>query len=112
MGCKWIFNKKYRIRFKARLVAKGFTQRQGIDFNEVFSLTVKHSYIRVLLALVSLYDLELEQLDVNVSFLYGDLEERIYMQQPKGVHCARKTRPCVFVEKVFLRVEEVTQAMV
>lgn len=81
MGCKWIFNKKYRIRFKARLVAKGFTQRQGIDFNEVFSLTVKHSYIRVLLALVSLYDLELEQLDVNVSFLYGDLEERIYMQQ-------------------------------
>ncbi|GKV43027.1 hypothetical protein SLEP1_g50368 [Rubroshorea leprosula] len=69
VGCKWVFRRKEGIpgvetpRFKARLVAKGFTQREGIDFHEVFSPVVKHSSIRVLLAMVTLYDLELEQLD-------------------------------------------------
>ncbi|GKV35094.1 hypothetical protein SLEP1_g43407 [Rubroshorea leprosula] len=76
VGCKWIFRRKEGIpgvettRFKARLVAKGFTQREGIDFHEVFSSVVKHSSIRVLLAMVTLYDLELEQLDVKTTFLH------------------------------------------
>ena len=45
VSCKWIFRKKDGIRFKARLVVKGFTQRQGIDFNEIFSPVVKRSSI-------------------------------------------------------------------
>ena len=62
VGCKWIFKKKKGIpsvedaRFKSRLVAKGYSQREGMDFNEVFSLVVRHSSIRVLLAMVALYD--------------------------------------------------------
>ena len=81
VNCKWVFKKKEGIpgveapRFKARLVAKGFTQRQGIDFNDVFSPVMKHSSIRILLAMVALYDLELEQLDVKTAFLNGELEE-------------------------------------
>ena len=71
-------------RYKAHLVAKGFSQREGIDFNEVFSPVVKHSSIRVLLAMVALFDLELEQLDVKTAFLHGELEEQIYMKQPEG----------------------------
>lgn len=55
-----------------------------MDFNEIFSLVVKHSYIRVLLALVALFDLELEQLDVKTAFLHGELEETIYMHQLEG----------------------------
>jgi len=43
---------------------------------------VKHTSIRVVLALVAHLDLELEQLDVKTSFLHGDLEEQIYMEQP------------------------------
>jgi hypothetical protein len=50
-----------------------------MDFNEVFSPVVRHSSIRVLLAMVALYDLELEQLDVKIAFLHGELEETIYM---------------------------------
>lgn len=46
----------------ARLVAKGYTQKEGVDFNEVFSPVVKHSSIRVLLAMVALFDLECEQM--------------------------------------------------
>ena len=88
VGCKWVYRKKEGIpevedaRFKARLVAKGFSQKEGIDYNEIFSPVVKHSSIRVLLALVAQFDLELQQLDVKTAFLHGDLEETIY--KPEG----------------------------
>jgi len=58
IGCKWVFEKKEGfpnkedVRYKARLVAKCFAQREGIDYNEVFSPVVKHSSIRIFLALV------------------------------------------------------------
>ncbi|GJS37168.1 transposable element [Tanacetum coccineum] len=72
------------IRFKARLVAKGYSQKEGIDYNEIFSPVIRHTSIRVLLSLVAHHDLELEQLDVKTAFLHGDLEEEIYMSQPEG----------------------------
>ena len=84
-GCKWLyrkiegFPKVEDARFKARLVAKDFSQKEGIDYNEIFSLVVKHSSIRMLLALVAQFDLELQQLDVKTAFLHGDLKEKIYM---------------------------------
>jgi len=56
------------------------TKRKGIDCIEVFSPVVRHPSIRVLLALVALFDLELEQLDVKTAFLHGELEEEIYMK--------------------------------
>ncbi|KAH9699247.1 hypothetical protein KPL71_024272 [Citrus sinensis] len=77
-------------RYKARLVAKGFAQKEGIDYNEVFSPVVKHTSIRILLALVAEYELELAQLDVKTAFLHGDLEEEIYMIQPCGFKVAGK----------------------
>ncbi|KAG8480145.1 hypothetical protein CXB51_024902 [Gossypium anomalum] len=68
----------------ARLVAKGYTQKEGIGYNKVFSPVLRHSSIRILLALVAQYDFELVQLDVKTAFLHGDLEEEIYMTQPDG----------------------------
>ncbi|GJT02189.1 zinc finger, CCHC-type containing protein [Tanacetum coccineum] len=88
VSCKWLFKIKEGIegvqkpRYKARLVACGFTQITGIDYNEVFSLVVRHTSIRVILALTACKDYELEQLDVNTAFLHGNLEEVIYMRQP------------------------------
>ena len=65
-----------KARYKARLVAKCYSQVL-VDFNDIFSRVVKHSSIRVLLALVAMHDLELEQLDVKTAFLHGELEEDI-----------------------------------
>ncbi|GKD06180.1 gypsy type transposase, partial [Tanacetum coccineum] len=68
ISCKWLFKVKDGIpgveskRYKARYVVRGFDQREGIDFNEVFSHVVHHTSIRVLLSIIALQDLELEQL--------------------------------------------------
>ena len=72
------------MRYKARLVAKGFTQREGIDFIEVYSPVVRHTSIRIILALVAVHSMHLEQIDVKAAFLHGELEEKIIMSQPKG----------------------------
>ncbi|KAH9682404.1 hypothetical protein KPL71_027339 [Citrus sinensis] len=96
IGNKWVYTKKQGSpnqttpRYKARLVAKGFAQKEGIDYNEVFSPVVKHTSIRILLALVAEYELELAQLDVKTAFLHRDLEEEIYMIQPCGFRVAGK----------------------
>ncbi|KAG8501671.1 hypothetical protein CXB51_003833 [Gossypium anomalum] len=88
--CKCVFkNKKGTLgveepKYKARLVAKGYSQIPGVDFIDVFSPVVKHSSIRALLGNVAMHDLELEQLEVKIAFLYRELEEDIYMQQPEG----------------------------
>ncbi|KAH9724032.1 hypothetical protein KPL70_007344 [Citrus sinensis] len=90
VGCKWVFRVKEGLtasepkRYKARLVANGYTQREGVDFKEVFSPVVRHASIRVLLAMTAVHDLELDQLDVKTAFLHGRLQEEILMTQPEG----------------------------
>lgn len=87
--CKWIFKIKSgqgtaEGRFKARLVAKGFTQRKEIDYKETFAPVAKHTSLRVLLAIASSRDLEMIQLDIKTAFLYGTVQEELYMEQPEG----------------------------
>ncbi|GKA12670.1 reverse transcriptase domain-containing protein, partial [Tanacetum coccineum] len=86
---KWVYKIKRNgddqvERYRARLVVKGYAQKEGIDFNEIFSPVVRMTTIRVVLAMCATYDLHLEQLDVKTAFLHGNLEEEIYMLQPKG----------------------------
>ena len=63
---------------------KGFSQKKSIDFEEIFSPMVKISSVRVVPGLAARLNLEVEQLDVKIAFLHGDLEEKIYMEQPHG----------------------------
>jgi hypothetical protein len=73
------------VKYKARLVVKGFNQKQGIDFDEIFSPVVKMSSIRVILGLTASLDLELEQMDVKTVFLHGDLERRNLHGSARGI---------------------------
>ena len=83
IGFKWEYAKKHGslkediVCYKARLMAKRYAQEERIDYNEVFSPVVKHSSIRILLALVAQYELDLDQLDVKTAFLHGDLDAEI-----------------------------------
>jgi hypothetical protein len=89
VGRKWVFKKKMNVagqvkKFKARLVAKGYSQFEGVDFNDIFSPVAKLTSIKVLMSLATTFDLKIEHMDVKTTFLHGDLEEEIYMKQPKG----------------------------
>jgi hypothetical protein len=89
VGCKWVYKLKKGVddkveRYKEIPVEKRYSQKEGIDFHEIFSPVVKLVSIHVVLALVALLDLELEQLDVKRTFLHGYLDDDIYMEQPEG----------------------------
>ncbi|GKD09358.1 retrovirus-related pol polyprotein from transposon TNT 1-94 [Tanacetum coccineum] len=87
VGYKWVYKTKLDQkgnieRYKAHLVAKGYTQEEGIDSNESFSRVSRNDSLRIVMALVDHYDLELHQMDVKTAFLNGDLHEDVYMTQP------------------------------
>ena len=74
IGCKWVFKTKNDSlgnieRHKARLVAKGFTQREGIDYTETFSPVSRKDYLRIIMALVAHFDIDLHQMYVKTAFL-------------------------------------------
>ena len=85
---KWVFRIKTepdgKRRFKVRLVVKRYSQRNGIDYTEIFSPVVKLTSIRILLSIVASENFHAEQMDVKTAFLHGDLDKEIYMQQPEG----------------------------
>ena len=107
IGCKWVYRKKPGIpgvekpRHKSRLVAKGYSQREGIDYQEVFSPVVKHVSIRFLLAITVNEDLELEQLDVKTAFLHGVIEEEIFMEQPDGFEQGGEDKVCLLKKSLY-----------
>lgn len=67
--------------FKSKLIAKKFTQRKGVNYNEVFASIIKYPTIQLLCALVILHDLVFHQIDVVTTFLYGIVNEVIFMRQ-------------------------------
>ena len=87
---KWVF--KYKrgplgevIRHKARWVVKGYGQQQGIDYDETFASVVKPMSYKALFAIAAALDLEIEQMDIKTAFLYGNVQEDIFVEQPHGL---------------------------
>ncbi|GJZ65729.1 putative ribonuclease H-like domain-containing protein [Tanacetum coccineum] len=89
IGIKWVLKKKKDergivIRNKARLVAQGYTQEKGIDYKEVFAPVARIKAIRLLLAYASYMGFTVYQMDVKSAFLYGTIDEEVYVMQPPG----------------------------
>jgi hypothetical protein len=89
IGAKWVFRNKMDeagkiTRNKARLVCKGYAQVEGIYFGETFSPVARMESIRLILACASSKHIKVYQMDVKSTFLNGDLEEEVYMEQPDG----------------------------
>ncbi|CAI7878381.1 unnamed protein product [Closterium sp. NIES-53] len=85
LDCTWVLRVKTDAegrleRRKTRLVIKGFQQREGIDFQEVFAPVAKAPTLRLLLATDAVCGWKVEQMDVKTAFLYGVVDEEIYMK--------------------------------
>ncbi|GKD81700.1 putative ribonuclease H-like domain-containing protein, partial [Tanacetum coccineum] len=124
IGTKWVFrNKKDErgtvIRNKVRLVAQGHRQEEGIDYEEVFAPVARIEAIRLFLAYASFMGFLVYQMDVKSSFLYGTIEEEVYVTQPPrfkdpdhpnkvykvvkalyGLHQAPSTKSMVYVDDI------------
>ena len=86
---KWVFKVKRNLggtiqRYKDQLVTKGFQQTPRVDYFETFILEVKASTIQVVLTLPVTNNRDIQQLNVNNTFLNGELQEEVYMHQPVG----------------------------
>lgn len=86
---KWVYRVKTKSdgtieKYKARLVVKGFKQKEGEDYDETFSPVARMSSIRSVLSIAATERLHLSQFDVSTAFLYGELNETVYMEQPEG----------------------------
>ncbi|GKB51340.1 zinc finger, CCHC-type containing protein [Tanacetum coccineum] len=82
LGCKWIFKRKLKVdgtieKFKARLVIQGFRQKSGIDYFDTYAPVARISTIRLLIAMESIHNLIIHQMDVKTAFLNGELEEEV-----------------------------------
>ncbi|GJV57584.1 ribonuclease H-like domain-containing protein [Tanacetum coccineum] len=89
IGTKWVYrNKKDErgvvVRNKARLVAQGHRQEEGIDYDEVFAPVARIEAIRIFLAFASYMGFIVYQMDVKSAFLYGKIDEEVYVSQPPG----------------------------
>ena len=104
---KWVFklkpgHKSTPPRYKARFVIKGYSQSFGVDYNDTFAPVAKYHSLRVLLAKVAAKDLEILQLDVKTAFLYGTLDEEIYVVQPEGfVVKGKETKVCRLLKSLY-----------
>uniref|UniRef100_A0A5S6Q7L0 Integrase catalytic domain-containing protein n=1 Tax=Trichuris muris TaxID=70415 RepID=A0A5S6Q7L0_TRIMR len=89
LNSRWVLRVKTKPdgtvdRYKARLVAKGFAQKYGTDYDETFSSVARFDTVRTILTIAANEGLLLKQFNVKTAFLYGSLEEEIYMKQPEG----------------------------
>lgn len=90
VSSKWVFTVKQDEKgnvekFKARIVARGFSQRYGLDYTETYCSVVQIMTTRLLLNYAAQRRLNIKQFDIKTAFLYGNLNEQIYMIPPDGL---------------------------
>ncbi|GKE20032.1 putative ribonuclease H-like domain-containing protein [Tanacetum coccineum] len=115
IGTKWVFiNKKDErgivIRNKARLVSQGYTQEEGIDYDEVFAPVARIEAIRLCLAYASFMRFIVHQMDVKSAFLYGTIEEEVYVCQPPGFKDLQFPNKVYKVEKALYGLHQAPKA--
>ena len=89
-------------KYKARLVVKEYRQKEGLDYFDTYSPVTRITSIRMLIALAAVHDLKIHQMDVKTTFLNGELEKEIYMEQPEGfIVPGKEKKVCRLVKSLY-----------
>jgi hypothetical protein len=96
---KWIYKIKHTAdgsvdKYKTRFVARGFSQVERIDYEETFALVFRYTSIRTISSLAISMGWRLHQKDVKTTFLNGEIEEEVYIEQPDGFVIHEKSLMC------------------
>nr|GFB30983.1 hypothetical protein [Tanacetum cinerariifolium] len=115
IGTKWVYmNKKDErgvvVRNKARLVAQGHRQEEGIDYDKVFALVARIEAIKIFLAFASYMGFIVYQRDVKNAFLYGKIDEEVYVSQPPGFIDPKFPNKVYKVEKALYSLHQAPRA--
>jgi hypothetical protein len=86
---KWLYKIKHATdgsveKLKPRLVAHGFSQKEGINYDEIFAPVARYTSMRIIISLASIFDWKLHQMDVKTVFLNSEAEQEVYIEQPEG----------------------------
>lgn len=115
IGLKWVFKIKRDaagniVKHKGRHVAKGYAQKQGVDYDEVFSLVARLETVSVLLALAANGGWEVHHMNVKSAFLNGDLLEEVYVHQPPGFCDPKNAGMVLELNKALYRLKQAPRA--
>jgi hypothetical protein len=104
---RWLYKTKIAAdgsveRHKARFVARGFSQIEGVDYDETFTLVVRYTSIRTIIAIVAEMGWCIHQMDVKTASLNGFIEEEVYIEQPQGFEVSdRETHMCLLRKALY-----------
>ena len=106
---RWVFKKKQMenedFLFKARWVVKGYTQQEGIDYTKTYTSVVNKATTKIILAVAAVQGYYIEQMDIVTAFLYGPLEEEVYVEQPTGFSAKGKEDLVCLLNKALYRLK-------
>ena len=83
---KWVYKIKRDGVYKARWVVKGFEQVKGLDYQQIFAAVVRADTFRTLLAIATLLDWDISNIDIDSAFLYGEIDTEVYIELPEGFY--------------------------
>nr|GEV34725.1 hypothetical protein [Tanacetum cinerariifolium] len=115
IGTKWVYRNKKNERVivvtnKARLVAQGYRQEEEIDYDEVFAPVARIEATRIFLAFASFMGFIVYQMDVKSAFLYGTIEEEVYVSQPPGFMDPQFPNKVYKIEKALYGLHQASRA--
>jgi hypothetical protein len=112
---KWISKIKHVAngsikKYKARFVARGFSQKEGVDYEETFSIVARYTSIREVISLASVMGWKIHQMDVKTAFLNGVIKEEVYIEQPQGFEVHGRESHVCRLKKSFYELKQTPRA--
>ena len=112
---KWLYKIKHGSdgsaeKFKAIFFARGFSQKEGIDYDDIFAPIARYIPIRSIIALAATQGWNLHQMDVKTAFLHGAIKEEVYVEQPLGFEVQDRDTHVCRLKKVLYRLKQAPRA--